>query len=78
MAAAMAGREHDVETVEHAEQELVRGLAIRGFYPLPMRVLDACNVINAAAAQNAKNSHLLLLGGGGVSSPWVKWETGNG
>ena len=61
MAAAVARQEHHVEAVEHAEQELVGGLAERRGDAAPRGVLQARNLINAAAAENSQHRHQLLL-----------------
>ena len=57
MAAAVARHEHHVLAVQHAEQELVGGLAERRGDPPPRRVLEAGDVVDAAAAQNSQHRH---------------------
>jgi hypothetical protein len=60
MAAAVARHEHHVEAIEHAEQELVGGLAERRGDAAPRGVLQARNLINTAAAENSQHRHQLL------------------
>src|SRR5689334_19987374 len=75
MAAAMARHEHDVEPVQDAEQEFVRRLAERRGDAPPRRVLQAGNLVKAAAAHDTQHRHSPLLVGVGVSSPFGKGET---
>src|SRR4029453_9027025 len=60
MAAAMARHEHHVEAIEHAEQELVGGLAEWRGDAAPLGVLQARNLIDTAAAENSQHRHQLL------------------
>ena len=55
MAAAMAGQEHQVGALVGAEQQRVGRLAPGRLDPLPARLFEAGNVIDAAAADDAEN-----------------------
>jgi len=68
VAAAVARHEHDLQAVEHTEQELVGRLAERRSHPPPLGLFEAGDLVDAAAAQDTQHRHALLLVAVGVSS----------
>src|SRR3954468_13285214 len=72
MAAAVARHEDELLAVQHAEQELVGGLAERRGDPPPLRLFQSGDVVDAAAAQDSQYRHDTLLRSGRCIIPSAK------